>query len=391
MRGCWLFLALAAASSGCGPDCTPSADVQVTLVPAPGVDATLIAKVRVGLSVDGGMSRSYDFVPPHPLDHPSSFVLHPDTTPASQYNLAVTIEVFDANGALLEVGGNSGEVVSSGCNRLQVPLAALPGAGDGGTGDLMIPFDLIPPPADLTCTGPDEDGDGRPNSCDLCPADYDPNPVDSDLDGLPDACDPDPDTPTNRLVYFEPFDVNDNHWSGNYTVTMSYLDVQTRADNNPEVSSNSLDALPADVRVQTFVMAPFFEGPAGSGPISSDAGIFIGSSAEPTAPGTTGMVCTLNHVQGGQDSLDLNFVQNGQFQAPTQQPLQFGFDTQTLYRLRLTQKGNTYSCEAVANGIPSTTVTMQVAQAPPAPLYLALHAWHIEAQFQSVVAESVLP
>ena len=32
----------------------------------------------------------------------------------------------------------------------------------------------LPPPPDLTCAGPDEDGDGRPNSCDLCPADPDP-------------------------------------------------------------------------------------------------------------------------------------------------------------------------------------------------------------------------
>jgi hypothetical protein len=384
MRGTAIFFALATGLYGCGPDCTPSADIQVTLVPSPAVDPSLVATVRLGLSVDGGPTRVLDFTPSHPLDAPSSFILHPDSPPATNYTVAITVEVFDAAGALLEVGGASGDVVPSGCNRLNAGLAALPGAGDGAVPDAGPGFDLIPPPADLTCTGPDEDGDGRPNSCDLCPADYDPQPTDADVDGLPDACDPDVNRATNRLLYFEPFDVTDGHWSGSFQVTGSELVMQTQGT---AISSNGLDVMPADVRAQSFMTAAGVFGQPQT--TVADIGLFLGSNAD-LRSAATGMLCTINHNPSG-DTLDLNTVQNGQLQFPPIGSQPYAFGTGIIYRMRLLQHGVNYSCEAVTNGFPTTTVTATVAQAPSAPQYLALHGTNVEVHFQSVVAETVLP
>jgi hypothetical protein len=389
MRGLVVFVGLALASAGCSADCAPSADIQVTVIPPSAIDPSAIATLRLLLSINGGLPRTLDFTPPHALSSPSSVVLRPDPPPAPKYNVTVTVEALDAAGELLAVGGATADVVANGCNRLQALLTALPGPGDGFIPMQDFSGDGGGPP-DLTCAGPDEDSDGRPNSCDLCPADYDPIPTDSDGDGLPDACDPDPDTPANQQLYFTPFDVADGHWSGTFQVQNSLLDIQTQANDQPLVSTNGIDSLPANVRVQTFIFAPTLEGPTAQ--FSSDAGLFLGSSANFSGPTTSGMLCTINASTAGPGgSVDLNVVQNGQVRVPpvASQPLNFG--TSVLYRMRLTQHGAFYSCEVVANGQPPTTSTATVGQAPAAPQFMALHAWHIEAHFHSVVAESVLP
>jgi hypothetical protein len=387
-RAAVFALALAASLiGGCGPDCTPSADIQVTLVPSPSVDASQAALLRVGLSVDGGPTHVLEFAPPHPLNAPAAFLLHPDQPPAGSYSVAVTVEVFNAAGTLIEVGGASSQVAASGCNRLEARLAPLPGGGDGNfVGDGPPAFDLLPPPPDLSCVGPDEDADGRPNSCDLCPDDYDPSPVDSDLDGLPDACDPDVNRPGNKLVYFEPFDVSTGHWSGTFQVQNSELAIQTQGST---VSSNGLDVMPANVRVQSHMLAAgVFGNPATT---TADMGLFLGSNPNPGAPSTSGLLCTINHNPAG-DTLDLNLVQNGNLQVPPISSQPYAFGTGIVYRMRLTQLGQSYTCEAVTNGFPTTTVTARItAAAPVAPQYVALHGTNVDVRFHSVVAETVLP
>jgi hypothetical protein len=73
-------------------------------------------------------------------------------------------------------------------------------------------------------------------------------------------------------------------------------------------------------------------------------------------------------------------------------PPQFCFGTDTLYRLRLTQRGSVYSCDVVdtngnAYSPPSLTAT------PPAgPMQLmVVQQENLKAQFHSVVAETALP
>ncbi len=100
------------------------------------------------------------------------------------------------------------------------------------------------------------------------------------------------------------------------------------------------------------------------------------------------MLCTINHDSTG-DHVDLNFVQGGVIGAPVSQP--FAFGTDLLYRMRLTQNGPNYSCEVVASGFPTTTVTAQVSPAPGGPQFISLYAANLEIHFHSVVAESVLP
>jgi hypothetical protein len=373
MRALWVALALAVAVSGCGPDCGPSADIEVTVVPSPAVDAATIARLRLVLSVNGAPAKTLDFTPPHVLDGPSSVILRPDPVPGPKYTISVTVEALDAAGDIVEIGGTSGEVSANGCNRLRAVLAAL-----------SVPDGNFTPDgggADLTCFGSDEDSDGRPNSCDLCPADYDPVPSDGDGDGVPDACDPDPQRPGNRVLYFEPFDVADGHWSGTFQVTNSYLAMSVP---NMAQSMNGLDTLTANVRAQTILFSPGYFTAA---PVSS-MGIFVGDSAN--FGSASGMLCTINFYNGPQNgTLEMNVVQNGSIQPPTQQ--QFPFGNNVVYRLRLTQRGNNWSCEGVANGIPPTTVTGASAAAPTGPLFMGLFAANIEVHFHSVVAESALP
>ena len=61
----------------------------------------------------------------------------------------------------------------------------------------------------------------------------------------------------------------------------------------------------------------------------------------------------------------------------------------TNYRLRLTQRGGTWTCEAAATGMSPVTVT--TTQTVTAPLFITLENDNMGSHFHSVVAESKLP
>ncbi len=80
-------------------------------------------------------------------------------------------------------------IAFAGCGRIDFGAV-----GGGGTGDGGGPL----------CTGGhDEDGDGIPDACDVCPTVVDLDQADRDGDGVGDACDPRPDTPGDYLAVFE--------------------------------------------------------------------------------------------------------------------------------------------------------------------------------------------
>lgn len=56
-----------------------------------------------------------------------------------------------------------------------------------------------------SCGTHDEDQDGIPDLCDVCPATPDSGQADGDGDGVGDACDPAPNTPGDRIAMFEAF------------------------------------------------------------------------------------------------------------------------------------------------------------------------------------------
>lgn len=392
MRSLLLVAALAlVVQPGCGADCSQSADIQVTVAPNGDVAVAAVSTLHVTLVINDGAPRGRDIALQAPMPSGgSAFILRPDPPPSPSYTVNITVEAIDGQGNLLAIGSESQPVVDKGCNRLTVHLAAVPGGTmmSGGSPDFAglgpIDFAGLPPPADLSgCIGgmPDEDADGRANFCDLCPADPDSTPVDSDGDALPDACDPDPMMAGNRLLYFDPFDSASGHWSGNHAIAQSYMTLDSGGIGS-DSASNAIDMLPLNVRVQTYI----FPTKVYSGQGGGDSGVFVGTSVNIMQ--ASGVFCALTSNDNGPDSLDIYHVSNGSFGIPTIQNLGQGL-APTTYRLRLTQRGNNWTCEAVASGLnPVTVTTMQTVTAP---LFMTLQTDNMQSHFHSVVAETALP
>jgi hypothetical protein len=385
----WL-LAAAFVICGCGPDCVPSADIQLTVVATGGVDVSQIARLHVFMSINGAPMRSIDIAPSKSLDKPATLLLRPDPPPAMTYNVAFTVEALSASDALVAVGTAGGDVVSNGCNRLEARLTGFGEGVDAGMGfdGILTQPDLFT--ADLAgCTAGgthDEDGDGRTDVCDLCPADADPNVTDADNDGLPDACDPDIAKPGNKGLYFDPFVVDLGQWSGGYPISNDFLNLDTNGP-NAMVSTNGLTQLPSNARVEGNV---FMRGLYVDSNPNSDAGVYLGNSASPGAPTAMGMLCLMAFdQQQNMGTLQLQPVVDGVEQVATTVP--FNFQTGVRYRLQLTRRGTAYVCDASASGIPTTTVNASFNQAPSGVQFMALHAMNMEAHFHSVFAATTIP
>jgi hypothetical protein len=101
-----------------------------------------------------------------------------------------------------------------GCGRIGFGAFGAPGdVTDGALGDGTVRGDA---PASGVCanpTGHDEDGDGIDDACDGCPHIADPTQPDADGDGVDDACDPNPTTPGDSIVFFDPFITIGPEWS----------------------------------------------------------------------------------------------------------------------------------------------------------------------------------
>lgn len=384
------LVALAAAAvavAGCGgADCSQSADIQVMLAPNADVAAAAVVRLRVVLTVAGGPmgTNEIDVGPNLPLKQTgSTFLLRPDPPPSSSYEVSLVIQAYDEGGNLVAIGSNTMQAVSHGCNRMTVTLTALP---------ITASTDMAAPPgsdlagttsADLAgCVGalPDEDSDSRGNVCDLCPADFDPTATDGDGDGLPDACDPDPATKGNTLLYFDPFDADSGHWSGSNPVSGSYITIDPGTVGSKS-ASNATNTLPLNMRLQSLVYTQQVYGSS-----QQDIGILVGDSAN--LGQVNGLFCALVPASGGPD-LVLYRLTNGGGSGPAQVlgvPQLQG----TTYRLRLTQRGGNWTCEATPSA-GGTPVSVMTAFTVSAPLIISLVSDSIAARFYHIVAETVIP
>lgn len=280
----------------------------------------------------------------------------------------------------LDLGADGDDMTASSNDDM---AATQPSTDMAHARDLAQAVDATPPNQDMTaCAGgtPDEDSDGRGNWCDRCPADGDATPVDTDGDGLPDACDPDPATKGNALVYFEPFDADTGHWSGANVITQSYMNIDTQSVGTTS-ANNSTDALPVNVRVQTIIFPTSEHGNGGG-----DTGIFLGTSA--TVNQANGAFCGLTWNSGGTDTLNIYKVTNGGFSVPATQQLATPLQN-TSYRIRLTQRNGSWTCEALQTGQAAVTVTITQTPVVTAPLYVSLVNDNLGSHFHSVVAESL--
>jgi hypothetical protein len=386
---CFVLAVVAWAAAGCGADCAQSADIQVTVAPNSDVDVAHVARLHVTLVVGDGAPRSLDITPTHVLGASgSTFILRPDPAPSAKYSVSVTVQAISSGAMLLAIGSESAMVVNKGCNRITVHLAALP---------IVPPADMASNstdmagvvPADMAgCVGgsPDEDQDGRANFCDVCPADSDPTPVDTDGDGLPDACDPDPTMVSNSNLYFDPFDVASGHWSGSNPVQNSYM-LMDSAGSNVVLSSNGSDRLPLNMRVQTKIVVEGYYG----GAIFPSTGIYAVTDPDPRSAAANGMLCAFAcHSCGvaGTDTLDIVPVVGGVLGSSTSMPLPFA-TMPVEYRLRLTQRGSMWTCEGVAQGIGTATVTATLSVT--GQIFMSLRAASLKPHIHSVVAETKLP
>lgn len=86
---------------------------------------------------------------------------------------------------------------ASACGRHGFETSDVDAVGDGVDG-------FVAP-----CTGPDEDGDAWPDSCDSCPTVADATQLDTDGDNVGDACDPRPTTSGDRILFFDGFNAPD--------------------------------------------------------------------------------------------------------------------------------------------------------------------------------------
>jgi hypothetical protein len=162
-----------------------------------------------------------------------------DTVPVMGRRLATVLVVVAA-------------VAAAGCNALlgldPVHLAGDDGVDGGADGR---------PPCANADDAHDEDGDGVPDACDVCPHVHD-GQADSDGDGVGDACDPSA-TERHRLVLFEPFTDLTTPWQ---TIRGSWVPTGDGLAQTDAAQLSSLAVLPFTVTGRVWIDAGFSIGDA---------------------------------------------------------------------------------------------------------------------------------
>jgi hypothetical protein len=79
-------------------------------------------------------------------------------------------------------------------------------------------------PSCASPVGHDEDRDGIDDACDGCPHLADAQQLDTDRDRVNDACDPNPSSPRERIVLFDPFIEARSEWSVEGGLSPTYED-----------------------------------------------------------------------------------------------------------------------------------------------------------------------
>jgi len=295
---------------------------------------------------------------------------------------------------LIAIGSESMQAVSKGCNRLTVHLAGLPANPIADMGD-SAGRAYRPWPGSSRrsrgCIGgtPDEDQDGRANSCDLCPDDSDPTPADTDGDGLPGRLLIPIRAPRRtRLLYFDFRSIapavtgsTPNTFIATSFMTLDY------AGQNVLTSNNGVDTLPTDVRVQAHI---FLEGHLHRQPRFSDAGVFRRQQREPGQRPRPKASCARCTYHGGGPQTRSTSIRCIWERSAHRRRRTLPVSFSAMYRMRVTQRSTGWTCEATANGLNPATVDAH--QGRSGPLFrcrFAPRTW--KRTFTQFVAESALP
>ena len=176
---------------------------------------------------------------------------------------------------------------------------------DGGAASADTPPGLDAP-VQPGCWGPsvsdDKDGDGLTDTCDNCPADYNPQQEDADADGVGDLCDPHPGTSGDRIVAFYGFHGGDltgwiPHVYGNALIAGVTGGVNVTA------GANAGGVLELDMQIPDASAEVGVVGPATCG-TTCDVGVDIGIAPNNTAGQPDATQCDVN-INGGQTILEV--------------------------------------------------------------------------------------
>lgn len=132
-------------------------------------------------------------------------------------------------------------VMLAGCGRLDFGTVSMPDAAV----DPDARLDARPDAPPCTAAGHDEDMDGVDDACDVCPHLADPGQADGDGDRVGDVCDPRPDTPTERIVFFDPFRMQRAEWN-HINGTPTFDGESMTIDARTQVLVSLLDTSPTD-------------------------------------------------------------------------------------------------------------------------------------------------
>jgi hypothetical protein len=222
--------------------------------------------------------------------------------------------------------------------------------------------------------GHDEDGDGVPDTADVCPNIFDPSQTDTDGDGVGDACDPHMNLPIDQIVYFEPF-ANIDRW----------MTVGDGAQWTLENDAWRQAASGTTNEVAVFAMGPLVDPTIVvtisdvAGATNPDAGAFIAQSA-PMVPLPPGIFC---YAEVKRATLEFYEFRNS-VGGPSDASMPAGGDPITL-ELTASSEVGPPACAAKFAGAPTSTVGSASNNAPLGSGYVGLYTYGAAATFRSAL------